>query len=572
MRSIFNIFRHKPKDLPKFPMCNHAKNVYCCKNLRMCDIKQFHANLYSTTDKVKQDIFVLKFCEGQKPKRSSTNLHGISIKYFVPTVTGVNIRVCKKAFLGITHLSAERIERIVRKFIIDGEMPKERRGGDKIKDKFEPIKSSIKVFIESLECAESHYSRGRSTRLYLPCDLNFVKLYKMFCQQNQQHPVKLSYFRTYVNQNYNLSFGTVLTDACSTCLRAKELVKKANSEKEKLKVITEQRIHTLRSKAFYSLLKNGSNNVQILSFDCQKNLSLPKLPDQAAYFTQQINYHNFTIVAGNSKSQLSPVNVTSYVWLEYEHQKNSNAIASAVYDTLTKFKFEEHIEKVDLFADGCGGQNKNSTVMAMITYWLGHEAPEKIKTVEIIFPVVGHSFLPSDRIFGLIEREIRKKDTILDRKQYEEIIRKYSKVLILGEDWQICDWKTKSDVIVKKPAQWHFRCNQSKRFIFLKEQNGSITVRGEIFYRSDTGFGKSILKKGKKIALLKPDLQIIGNSLRGNKSSIDTLLKKHFGRDWRNDPDLQFYKIIDINSEPLQNMNNNTDDNIDDEDPEELRI
>lgn len=170
---------------------------------------------------------------------------------------------------------------------------------------------------------------------------------------------------------------------------------------------------------------------------------------------------------------------------------------SAVYDILTKLKFEEQIEKVHLFADGCGGQNKNSTLMAMITYWLGHEAPDYIKTVEIIFPVVGHSFLPLDRIFGLIEREIRKKDIILDRKQYE-IIEKYSTVLRLGEDWHICDWRTESDATVKNPAQWHFRCNKLKRFIFLKEQNDSVTVRGEIFYRSDTGFGKSIIKKGKK--------------------------------------------------------------------------
>lgn len=50
---------------------------------------------------------------------------------------------------------------------------------------------------------------------------------------------------------------------------------------------------------------------------------------------------------------------------------------------------------VRLVADGCGVQNKNTTMIGM--YWLLNEAPQNIKALEIIFPVSGHSYILPDR-------------------------------------------------------------------------------------------------------------------------------------------------------------------------------
>lgn len=40
------------------------------------------------------------------------------------------------------------------------------------------------------------------------------------------------------------------------------------------------------------------------------------------------------------------------------------------------------------------------------------------KKMEIIFPIVGHSFLPADRVFGRTAKEFRKRDTILEPCDY----------------------------------------------------------------------------------------------------------------------------------------------------------
>nr|CAH7713349.1 unnamed protein product [Callosobruchus chinensis] len=515
----------------------------------MSDIMRFHRMLYATQNKIQQDILLLKFCEGAVPKKGSTNMHSISIKYQIPTQKGSKLRVCKKAFLGITHVSPDRIERIVRNFIKHGEAPTEKRGGDKVLNANIGKRLRIKQFVESLTCVESHYRRNHTTRLYLPCDLNFTKLHKIFCNKNQDVAVKLCFFRNYVNKNYNLAFGTPLTDACSTCLQVKEKLKQAKSDGEKVNIMTQQRIHTLRAKAFYDLLKRTDENTVMFSFDCQKNLALPKLPDQSAYFSQQINFFNFTVVCGNSQTKLTPENVKSYVWLENEFAKNSNAIASGIYNVLINQDFPKNVNKINFFADGCGGQNKNSTLMFMLAYWLLNKAPAHIKTLEVVFPIVGHSFLPPDRVFGLTERKIKKQNVIIKREEYEEMIGNYSTVLRLGEKWNILDWRTLANYVFKKPGQWHFRFNESKRFILIKS-NKNVMIRGEAFYRSDFGVPKTVTKRGRNLYSLQPKVLNIQGFLKGDKSTIDNLLKSHYGQDWRNNPALEFYKIIDGGNTP----------------------
>nr|CAH7748462.1 unnamed protein product [Callosobruchus chinensis] len=259
----------------------------------------------------------------------------------------------------------------------------------------------------------------------------------------------------------------------------------------------------------------------MFSFDGQKNLALPKLPDQSAYFSQQINFFNFTVVCGNSQTKLTPENVKSYVWLENEFAKNSNAIASGIYNVLINQDFPKNVNKINFFADGCGGQNKNSTLMFMLAYWLLNKA----------------------------QRKIKKQNVIIKREEYEEMIGNYSTVLRLGEKWNILDWRTLANYVFKKPGQWHFRFNESKRFILIKS-NKNVMIRGEAFYRSDFGVPKTVTKRGRNLYSLQPKVLNIQGFLKGDKSTIDNLLKSHYGQDWRNNPALEFYKIIDGGNTP----------------------
>lgn len=537
-----------PRSLPQFPTCEHngqpGKPFYC-RTLSMKNIKDFHTYLYKSQDKIHQDTLILACCLGNKPKRGKKSHDQVAIQYHIRLNNGELVRVCRDAFLGITNFSKNRIQRIVRNYVVCGVIPKERRGGDRVGPKNDEKRLCIKNFIQSLNCVESHYCRSKtSMRLYLPCDLNFKKLYNQYLERVPRNlHVKLSYFRKYVNQYYNIGFGTPQTDVCSTCLRTKEIIKMTTSTEERSRLSTEHRVHMIKAKSFFQLLKNPTPNSISFSFDCQKNLALPRLPDQSAYFSQQINYHNFTVVCGNSKTKLNPTNVFSYLWTEIEAGKDSNVIASAVKHVLNNTNFADSVRKVNLFADGCGGQNKNTIVMSMLAYWLRNEAPRNIQCIELIFPIVGHSFIPPDRVFGLIEKDIKQKPVIVEPTEYEKIIGKYGTVRKLGIHWQIQDWKKATKKVVKPPGSWHFEFNKAKRFIFVKDgKTSNILVRGEPNYRCSVGKAKSICKKTQSISSMSTQQLPLGTKLKGDKSSITKLLVSHYGEKWRTLPELKLYK------------------------------
>lgn len=55
--------------------------------------------------------------------------------------------------------------------------------------------------------------------------------------------------------------------------------------------------------------------------------------------------------------------------VETESPNYSNAIASAIHNLSKENDFSESIEIVRLFADGCGGQHKNTVMISMLGYW-----------------------------------------------------------------------------------------------------------------------------------------------------------------------------------------------------------
>ncbi|CAH1110932.1 unnamed protein product [Psylliodes chrysocephalus] len=311
------------------------------------------------------------------------------------------------------------------------------------------------------------------------------------------------------------------------------------SSSEKKDVITEQRVHKLKAKAFFNLLKSPPENVAVFSFDCEKNLPLPKLPDQASYFTQQINYYNFTVVRGSSTTSLVPENVYSYVWTEVDFAKNSNSTASAVWDALVKSSFLGEIDTIHLFADGCGRQNKNSIMMTMLSVWLMKKAPQNGVRYDC-------------------EKEVKKKSVVVKPSDYEKIIAHRSTIRKLGVDWQVYDWKSEAQTHMKTPSAWHFQFNKKKRFVFTRGK-ANVLIRGESNYYADIGEAKSVLKRGKNTSAINSTELDIGCKLKGDKSTIISLLKKHYGDTWEENPDLSFLKEALVTSRAEQDNMPETD-------------
>nr|CAI5844727.1 unnamed protein product [Callosobruchus analis] len=134
---------------------------------------------------------------------------------------------------------------------------------------------------------------------------------------------------------------------------------------------------------------------------------------------------------------------------------------------LNKIEISDKVKEIRLVSDGCTGQNKNTTIIAMCAKWL-ISAPQHLDKMQIIFPVTGHSFLPADRVFAFIEKDVKKLDTI---------------------------------VVPEPTSSLHFKIKSCKRIILTRSKTGGnhIFVRGEPNYKVDVNNAKGICKTGKQI-------------------------------------------------------------------------
>lgn len=548
------VFRYASPGMPPRTLpCRHgAKNhAFYCEELQTTQISRIHRVFYSHVTKVDQDNFILNHTKAIPTKRvrdtNATRRNDFSIEYYVQ-VNNQRKRICQKAFLSIFMISKNRVQGVVHRNFQSGKSASERRGGDRKGKTHAEKKIAVISFVKKLKCNESHYCREKSSkRVYLSPDLNIRKLWSMYQKEHERDNLQVTkyYFRKIFRTRFNIGFGSPATDQCSTCLSLNERIKRCNNDVKKVTLRTERNVHSMKAKAFYRCLQQNNPTMYTFSFDCQKNQVLPRVPDQSAYYSRQLYKYNLTIVEGHSKAPQTRENVYIFHWNENEQKKGSNEVASAVYDFLLNFaKIPLTVKKVRCFCDGCGGQNKNTTMVSMLGFWLLNIAPSHVEEVEIIFPIVGHSFLPSDRVFGRIEKDIRKKGTIVQPEEYVEIFSKQGRTISLAG--KVFDWKTAADALVHKPGKWHFKFSATKRFSLKRNScNDNVIVKGEALYYNSVCAYKTITKGRKKLKNLRPNplpAEVVVAPLKIR--DVEKLLQKHFGVEWETIENLSYYKDV----------------------------
>lgn len=262
--------------------------------------------------------------------------------------------------------------------------------------------------------------------------------------------------------------------------------------------MTNKIIHRLKYKAFYKILQEENETIKTITFDCQKNQPLPKLTDQSAYFSRQFNFYHFAIVDGNSKAKLNKENVYSYHWCEVVHKKGWNEIVSAVYHYLQQITFNEKIKILRVVCDGCSGQNKNTAMVVLLGKWLYCEAPRYVKKVEVIYPIVGHSFIPPDRVFAKIEKVLKTEEVVTCPAENVSVLEENGTVTDLSTI-PIYDWKKSYGTIIKPTSSWHFPFMKTKRFFLTRSKSDNVLVQGEINYRSELNEKKILQNRTKKL-------------------------------------------------------------------------
>ncbi|KAG8300990.1 hypothetical protein J6590_062729 [Homalodisca vitripennis] len=189
------------------------------------------------------------------------------------------------------------------------------------------------------------------------------------------------------------------------------------------------------------------------------------------------------VVSGTScgKNALDKNKFSIYTWTENEMCKSSNEVASAVFHELDS-----------------------------------------------------HSFMPSDRVFGGIEREINKKEKIVKVEEYHESFSGHGTVKKLGEHWENFDWKTQTKEYIKDTKDFHFKISRIRRLVLTKHRKPKcIKVQGEMTYLHDTAQALKVNKPGKNLSTINPVQFKIGVKVQSAKlKDVQKLLQNHYGNQW----------------------------------------
>ena len=93
------------------------------------------------------------------------------------------------------------------------------------------------------------------------------------------------------------------------------------------------------------------------------------------------------------------------MWNESEAKRGSSEIASCLLHYVRNY-ISEDVNKLVVFSDNCGGQNKN---VNLLLFYLRLIHQERLNFIKHYYMTPGHSFLPCDRDFGNFELFLKGK-------------------------------------------------------------------------------------------------------------------------------------------------------------------
>lgn len=138
-------------------------------------------------------------------------------------------------------------------------------------------------------------------------------------------------------------------------------------------------------------------------------------------------------------------------------KKGSNETVSFLHHFINNF-LDKTVKTLYIFTDNCAGQNKNNLVVQYLLTVIKNSGA--LHTVVHHLPERGHSFLPCDRDFGIIEKKRRNKEVLYLPEEWYNFVsscsRKFQVVRVQVVQDIIYDFKTyltphfKTNIVTKK--------------------------------------------------------------------------------------------------------------------------
>lgn len=324
-------------------------------------------------------------------------------------------RVCKVFFLSTLGISERQIYTALKKVDDNGILQPDGRGGRQQLQvtEDERTRQNMKEHINKFPRIESHYARARDQKEYLCPSLSIERMFEMFKNENEENTGSLSTYRRVFRQ-MKLSFHRQKKDLCGLCetyrkgddstkVQLENKYRDHMAEKEEVRQLKEK----CKTEAITSLGKKCA-----LCFDLQQVIFLPQSNRGEIFYKRRLSNYNFTTYNLGTKEG------TCFMWHECLAKRGANEISSCLYIFL-KEQDAKGAETIDMFCDGCAGQNKNSIVPAMIIQFL--KSSSSTQTVNLHIMVPNHGQSEGDSMHACIERRLKATPGIMHPAELQTI-------------------------------------------------------------------------------------------------------------------------------------------------------
>ena len=294
----------------------------------------------------------------------------------------------------------------------------------KPRKKNRPPKRSVKLAhrnIENLRTVESHYSKTKmSGRRYLPYKTTLKYLWETYKKDmiaKHEPYVKFSTYKK-IFKLYNIGKKPPKVDVCNFCTISENKIKTFKNQHNVINWQNEQQkldLHKRRADRGYTFLRSykgpnvkrkrtaGENyrpNQAAICIDLAQARTIPQLNTSVAFYKRKLMAYNCGI------HNLNTGTGHMFVWPENLAKRGSNEVASCLYKYIDNC-INQKIKELVIFSDNCAGQNKNFNLVLACLRLIQQG---RFKKVTHIFMTAGHSYMPCDRDFGVISRELKNEE------------------------------------------------------------------------------------------------------------------------------------------------------------------
>ena len=192
------------------------------------------------------------------------------------------------------------------------------------------------------------------------------------------------------------------------------------------------------------------DKVRTCTIDYAQNTLMPHFGDEQpgkTYYYSPVNVYTLGVV----NCGLNPMRLYAHTYFEDEAKKGGNNVASLIYRQLFYDGFlqddKKHIKELNFVFDNCGGQNKNRMVLRMLLYLVRRKVCD---TARAIFLIKGHTKNDCDRMFNLMKKEYRKKNSYTPKDVLENLNQHKDVTVLRARVNHFCNWDKFFDQYMNK--------------------------------------------------------------------------------------------------------------------------